>query len=144
MKTHIPCYSFIVYMADGKFKMNGEFDDSWTVEAYCWRSKLGNNQWELTSFKTPPEPVSEFLKKIYIPYIQPDVTPYSNLPEFEDDGEKKAFPGGEYEIKEYVGDIQNFPPHLQDGTYRIEIFLSKDGIVQSGFLIWWKVYPEVG
>lgn len=98
----------------------------------------------MTSFKTPPQKVSEFLKEIYIPFIQPDVCPYSNLPAFEDKDAENIFPGGDYKIENYIGDIQNFPPHLQDGVYRIEIYIALDGKVLSGFIIYWKVYPEIG
>lgn len=105
---------------------------------------MGNNQWELTSFKTPPVKVSKFLKDIYIPYIQPDLCPYSNLPAFDDPDAENIFPAATYKVNDYVGDIQNFPPHLQDGVYRIEIFLMKDDVILSGFIIYWKVYPEIG
>lgn len=88
--------------------------------------------------------MSQFLKDIYIPHIQPDVTPYSNLPLFEDADAENVFPPGTYKIENYVGDVQNFPPHLQDGVYRIEIFIAKEKVVLSGFIIYWKVYPEVG
>lgn len=41
-------HNFPVYVADGSFSMSVDFDDEWEIEATCWRSKLGNNQWELT------------------------------------------------------------------------------------------------
>jgi hypothetical protein len=125
--------------------MNNDFDDAWKIEAYCWRSKLGNNQWELTPLKAPLQPISKFIDNIYIDNIQKDLGPYSDLPSFaEDDGVPRVFPKGTYTITNYVGDVTKFPPFLQDGVYRIEIFLSQDGVVQSGFIIYWKVYPEVG
>lgn len=124
--------------------MHGTFDDEWMVEAYCWRNKLGNNQWELTPLKAVKQKVSDFIKNIYIPSLMLDLTPYSNLPVFEDDDTLKTFPGGTYEINNYVADITNFPAFLQDGLYRIEISLEKEGQIQSGFIIYWKVYPEIG
>ncbi|KAG5678085.1 hypothetical protein PVAND_007787 [Polypedilum vanderplanki] len=132
------------YVADGQFTATVTFDDTWNIMANCWRDKLGNNQWELTSFNAPFQPVSKFLKSVYFKYMQPDLVPCSNLPDYENEDAIENFPAGTYKLTNYIGDIQNFPPHLQDGLYRIEIFLYKDNVVESGFVIYWKVYPEVG
>lgn len=141
--------------------MNVDLDDSWEVECWCWRDRLGNNQvrtkiyhfflykntqqfkWELTAFKVPRQSTSEFIKNIYIDYIQNDIGPFSDLPSYKDE-DLKVFPKGVYTITNYVGDVKNFPPYMQDGVYRIEIFLSQKKVIQTGFLIFWKVYPEVG
>lgn len=111
--------------------MNVDFDETWEVEANCWRSKLGNNQWELTAFKAPRQPTPEFIDNIYIDNIQKDVGPFSDLPIFKD-GDARVFPKATYTVTNYVADVKNFPPFLQDGVYRIEIFLSNEGIIKSG------------
>lgn len=93
--------------------------------------------------KTPLQPISGFIENIYIESIQKDLGPFSDLPIFKD-GDPKIFPKGSYTITNYVADVTNFPAYLQDGVYRIEIFLSQDDIVKAGFMIFWKVYPEIG
>jgi hypothetical protein len=89
--------------------MNVDFDDTWSVEAWCWRSKLGNNQWELTAFKVPRQPTSKFIDNIYIDNIQNDIGPFSDLPVF-NDGDPRIFPSGTYTVTNYVADVTNFPP----------------------------------
>lgn len=86
---------------------------------------------------------SEFIKNVYMNSLYVDLAPFSDLPGFGED-DPMVFPKGTYTITEYTANVNNFPVSLQDGTYRVEIFLSKDGAVQSGFIIYWKVYPEVG
>lgn len=82
--------------------MTADFDETWLVESYCWRSKLGNNQWELTAFKTPKQSVCEFVEQFYIPGIQPDVTPFSNMPVYNDGDPFCPFPGGHYTGKSFI------------------------------------------
>lgn len=88
-------------------------------------------------------PTSNFIKEYYIDSIQKDLGPFSDLPNFTEDSEL-VFPKGTYTVTNYVADVKNFPPFLRDGIYRIEIFLLRDHVVESGFVIYWKVYPEVG
>lgn len=75
--------------------------------------------------------------------LYPDLADFSDLPAFQEE-DVMVFPKGTYTITDYIADVKNFPVSLQDGTYRVEIFLSSLGVVKSGFIIYWKVYPEVG
>lgn len=95
------------------------------------------------ALKVPLSLTSEFIENVYMESIQNDLGPYSDLPVFTDE-DVKVFPKGTYTITKYAANIQNFPPFLQDGTYRIEIFLSNEDIVKAGFIVYWKVYPEIG
>lgn len=105
----------------------------WTDNLSCFNEAL----------KAQRQPVSEFITNVYVESIQDDLVPYSDLPAFKDE-DPKIFPKGLYTITNYVADVQKFPPFLQDGTYRIEIYMFLEKILQSGFIIYWKVYPEIG
>lgn len=88
--------------------------------------------------------MSDFIENIYIEHLQESLSPFSNIPVYDEDT-PKVFPKGTYTIKDYVGDVKNFPPNLRDGTYRIEVFFSdKAGVVKAGVVLYWKVYPEIG
>lgn len=86
---------------------------------------------------------SEFIDNVYLPSLYKDLGPFSDLPGFGED-DVKVFPHGTFTITEYVADVANFPVSLQDGTYRIEIFLWNEDVIKAGFIIYWKVYPEIG
>jgi hypothetical protein len=152
-------YNKTVYVADGQFTFNIDFNDEWSVEAKTFKNK-GGNQWDrtgeklmlqieqkikflLSAFETNLKTTSKFIEDVYIEGLYKDLGPFSNLPEFKED-DPLVFPKGTYHIDNYYGDVRNFPPYLTDGTYRIEIKLYNEGIIKCGFIVYWKVYPEIG
>ena len=137
-------YNKTVHAVNGGINFNIDFGEGWDVVMHCWRSKLGNNQWELTALKAPRQNVCDFVKTVYKDQIQTEFHDSSDLPVFMDGDSTCPFPKGNYTLTNYMADVRNFPTSLQDGTYRIEIFFFNEDIVKTGFIIYVKIYPEVG
>lgn len=143
-KLRVKRYNKTVYAVSGGLALNVDFGEGWDVEMHCWRSKLGNNQWELTPLKAPRQNMCDFVKTVYQDKIQNEFQGTSNLPVFKKGDSACPFPKGNYTLTNYMADVRNFPTTLQDGTYRIELFMYRNNILTTGFIIYMKIYPEVG
>lgn len=78
-------YNRTVFGIFGDVEITVAFDEKWEVEVNVYRSKLGNNQWDLTPMKVTRRSACDFVDSIYKPKIQPDVKDISNFPIFGDD-----------------------------------------------------------
>lgn len=143
-KLRVKRYNKTVYAVNGGLSFNIDFGDGWEVEMKCWRSKLGNNQWELTSLKAPRQSICDFVQSIYKEKVQTEFHDSSDLPVFKDGDPTCPFPKGNYTLTNYMADIRNFPNSMQDGIYRIEVFMFNENIIKTGFIIYAKIYPEIG
>ncbi|CAO1327083.1 unnamed protein product [Diamesa tonsa] len=137
-------YNKTVYAVSGGLNFNIDFGVGWEVAMDCWRSKLGNNQWELTVFKAQRQSVCDFVKNVYKTQIQSEFEESSNLPVFKDGDATCPFPKGKYRLTNHMADVRNFPISLQDGIYRIELFMFHQNRVRTGFIIYLRIYPEIG
>ena len=133
-----------VYAINGGLNFNIDFGVGWEVSMNCWRSKLGNNQWELTALKAPRQPICDFIRNFYKEKIQNEFLDSSDLPVFKNGDPTCPFPKGKYTFTNYMADIRNFPITLQDGTYRIELAMFNEKMIKTGFIVFMKVYPEIG
>lgn len=75
-------YNKTVYTLSGKVSVQQDFDIEWGIQMDVWRSKLGNNQWELTPLKVAKQDVCSFLDNVYIPKMQEDLKDSSTFPYF--------------------------------------------------------------
>ncbi|CAO1367270.1 unnamed protein product [Diamesa serratosioi] len=143
-KIRVKRYNKTVYSVQGGMSFNNDFGDDWEVAMDCWRSKLGNNQWELTPFKVIRQSVGDFIENVYKVQIQNEFSESSTLPVFKDGDPTTPFPKGYYTLTDHMTDIRNFPVFLQDGLYRFEMFMYHEMIVKTGVIFYIKIYPQVG
>ncbi len=94
-----------------------------------WRSKLGNNQYDLTPMRVPRQNTCEFIKNVYKDKMYPSFKISSNFPEFEEEV-NCPFPKvllfevqitceitsiifqGKYTVRNHMTDISVFPPYM--------------------------------
>jgi hypothetical protein len=74
-----------VYVIDGNLEVHRDFDQNWDVQMDVWRSKLGNNQYDLTPMRVPRQNTCEFIKNVYKDKMYPSFKISSNFPEFEEE-----------------------------------------------------------
>lgn len=143
LKSHRYRNSKTAYAISGNILVATDLNEDWDISMDCWRSKLGNNQWELTAFKASRQSTCIFIKNIYKEHLQPDLQESSDLPIFDEDT-NCPFPKGLYTITNYVTDVRNYPNYMQDGTYKIEIFLWKndENMIVAGLQIIVKISAE--
>ena len=137
-------YNKTVHAISGVVSFKIDFGEDWEIKMDCFRSKLGNNQWELTPFKAPQQSICNFVKTIYKKRVQSENSDTSDLPVFKDGDPTCPFPKGDYTLTNHLVDIRNFPPFMHDGLYRVETSFYHENIVKTGIIIYAKIYPEVG
>lgn len=69
-----------VFALQGKVKVEQNFDKTWSVSMDVWRSKLNNNQWEMTPMKVAQQTACSFIDNVYKPQMQDDLRNVSTFP----------------------------------------------------------------
>lgn len=83
----------------GEVNVLQDFDGEWDVQMDVWRSKLGNNQWELTPLKVARQTACKFMENVYIPKMQEDLKDSSTFPYIKEGEETCPFKGVKFSFR---------------------------------------------
>ncbi|XP_030388103.1 uncharacterized protein LOC115634487 [Scaptodrosophila lebanonensis] len=106
------------YAVSGEINWNYDVHDDTMIEALCYRSNTGGNDYKLTPWSIPYQKLDDFLEKFYENLIVKNVGHCSNIPKF---GKKYTppWPKNRYIFDRCVINGDGFPETAPDGFYKV-------------------------